>query len=373
VDNVLTAILVCGLLGFIGQGTRAIIGLNNNAALGQNANQQSVFNLAYLGITLFVGFIAGDLAGYFLGFLNGSDTAPSAQNLLALIAAGYAGTDFIENTFTKLLPLIGSPAPVAPTQSPANIAQNANAATVQSLTDTVQKLSTNVASLASQTTSNAQTAKPAAIVGFDLAVAIKKILPSLNSTIWLPLLTEAFSKYSINTPLRAAAAMGQFVAEAGENFHDLQENMSYTTAQLLEYFPDEVKDQATADRLVNDGPQAIGNFVYANRNGNRDVASGDGFKFRGGGLCQLTGRTEYTEFATAMKMDVDHAAAYVATPEGAAISGCWYLSAKGCLPFADQWNLTKVTEIVNGGALLALNTRIDYANQFRNEFGAPMP
>ena len=86
---------------------------------------------------------------------------------------------------------------------------------------------------------------------------------------------------------------------------------------------------------------------------------------------RLTG--EQNQDATAIGMDLDHVPDYVATAEGAAVSGCWFLSSRKCLPLADQWRLTDITVIVNGHAKLGLSTRIDYANRFRDAFGVPIP
>ena len=78
-------------------------------------------------------------------------------------------------------------------------------------------------------------------------------------------------------------------------------------------------------------------------------------------------------FPAAVGLSLDQVTAYISTAEGAAVSGCWYLSTRGCLPLADQWRLTDMTEVVNGGALEGLATRIDYANRFRHVFGVPIP
>jgi predicted chitinase len=198
------------------------------------------------------------------------------------------------------------------------------------------------------------------------------VLPGLDSAVWLPALSGAFDKYKVSTRLQIAAAMGQFVAEAGPGFTDLRENTNYSASRLMQVFPNEIPDQATADRYAHD-PVAIANLVYANRQGNGDVASGDGYRFRGGGLIQLTGRDEYAAFASAAGLGLDQVTAYITTAEGAAISGCWYLSTRGCLPLAAEWRLTDLTQVVNGGALQGLATRIDYANRFRQAFGAPIP
>ncbi len=206
----------------------------------------------------------------------------------------------------------------------------------------------------------------------DFASVLHTVLPAVNVATWLPALTGAFARYGLDTPLRISAAMGQFVAEAGPGLSSLRENLHYTAAELLANFPNEIPDQATADRYAGDAV-AIGNLVYAGRNGNSDAASGDGYDFRGGGLAQLTGRTNYQAFATAVGMDIHAVPDYVTTPEGAALSGCWYFSAHGCLPLADAWRLDDITRIVNGGGMKGQATRSDYANRFRDAFGISEP
>jgi len=110
---------------------------------------------------------------------------------------------------------------------------------------------------------------------------------------------------------------------------------------------DAVPDQATANRNAGDA-QAIGNLIYAGRNGNGDAATGDGCRFRGGGLTQLTGRTNYQAHAAAIGMAIEAVPACPESAGGAALSGCWYFGTIGRLPLAD-------------------------AKHFREAFGMPVP
>jgi predicted chitinase len=119
--------------------------------------------------------------------------------------------------------------------------------------------------------------------------------------------------------------------------------------------------------------QAFGNKVYANRLGNGDEASGDGFLFRGRGLIQLTGRTEYTEFGKTVGKTAEEAVQYCETIEGAAVSGCWYLQSRGCLPFADSWNINEITRLVNGSAMEGASQRLNYSNDMLKHLGDPAP
>jgi predicted chitinase len=155
-----------------------------------------------------------------------------------------------------------------------------------------------------------------------------------------------------------AAAIGQFLVEAGAGFQELTENLNYAHAdRIYSVFHGQFPDVASAEPYVGK-PQELANEVYANRNGNGDVESGDGYRFRGRGLIQLTGRAEYTEFAIAMGMTPDQASDYCATPEGAAMSGYWYLSANGCVPLADAMAWAAITRKVNGAAMEGNGQRI---------------
>jgi predicted chitinase len=168
---------------------------------------------------------------------------------------------------------------------------------------------------------------------------------------------------------RMAAAIGQFLVEAGAAFQELVEDLRYSHAsRLVEVFPREFPTEADAQPYVNN-PEALGNRVYANKLGNGNEASGDGYRFRGRGLIQLTGRSEYTQFGTATGMTAEQASQYCETPAGAAMSGCWYLSSRGCLPFADSWDLSEITRRVNGAAMLGNAQRIAYSEAVLNSLG----
>jgi hypothetical protein len=108
-NEVLGTIVLCGLMGLVGQGIRAAVGLKSSATLeAQGGTQQTVFDAAYFSLSLMVGFIAGVLGAFAINGGNiGAIDLTSVKTLLALMAFGYAGTDFIENAFTNLLPSLG--------------------------------------------------------------------------------------------------------------------------------------------------------------------------------------------------------------------------------------------------------------------------
>jgi predicted chitinase len=171
---------------------------------------------------------------------------------------------------------------------------------------------------------------------------------------------------------RMAAAVGQFLVEAGAAFQEVTENLHYIhPARMLDVFPHAFLTLASTEPFIGRA-EALANHVYANLLGNGDEASGDGYRFRGRGLIQLTGRTEYTQFAASIGKSVDEVTAYCETPEGAAMSGCWYLSSRGCLPLADSWQLSEITLRVNGTAMLGNDQRVAYSDAMLKALGGSL-
>jgi len=360
--NILTSLILCGLMGLLGQGVRAAVGLKNSMGLPQAATQQATFSAAYFSLSLMIGFIAGVLAGLSIGFANLADM----KVLLSIAAAGYAGADFIENTFSIVIPggaaqQKGSVAPPETTAAAADgggfLLQTLSAHTA-ALDSSVKALTTLVGSPSGPTTT---------LPPFD--AALHSVAPNLNTQTWVPALSTGFSQFNIASTKRIAAAVGQFLVEAGDSFGEIVENLTYTHAsRLVQIFPNEFPNEAAATPYLNN-PEALGNKVYANKLGNGDEASGDGYRFRGRGLIQLTGRSEYAEFGATVGMTAEQAATYCETPAGAAISGCWYLSSRGCLPYADTWNITKITLLVNGKAMVGYNQRLAFLNAMLKALG----
>lgn len=346
IATVLAAMLTCGLLGAIGQGIRAVLGLKK-ANTVDATGPQAQFNAAYFGISLMIGFIAGVVAGIVLGLKNFiSINLDDIKPFLGIIASGYAGADFIESSLSLVLP--GS-APKAVSQVPESPAPSSQSPASPSVAAPV----------------------PSGDDLFRAALAI--VAPKVNAATWLPPLTAAFAKFDVNTDRRKAVAVGQFLVEAGAGFNEIKENLNYTHAdRLVQVYPSYFKTVQDAQPYCGN-PEKLGNHVYANRLGNGDEATGDGFRFRGRGLIQLTGRAEYAEFGATIGKSAEDTAAYCETPEGAAMSGCWYLSSRGCLPLADQWQISMVTKKVNGAAMLGNQQRIDYAKDMLKHLGGQVP
>jgi putative chitinase len=129
------------------------------------------------------------------------------------------------------------------------------------------------------------------------------------------------------------------------------------------YFP--TRDLANAYAKQ---PAKIANRVYANRMGNGDEASGDGFKYRGRGLIQLTGKTNYSWFAASLEITPEEAAEYTQTFEGAAQSACWFWETNKLNVEADAGDIKKMTRKINGG-FIGLDDRIKHYNHALHVLG----
>ena len=184
---------------------------------------------------------------------------------------------------------------------------------------------------------------------------------------WYEALEQLLPDYDINTPLRVAHFVAQCAHESG-NFVFIKENLNYRAASLRKtfgkYFPtDELAQQ------YEKKPERIANRVYANRMGNGDEASGDGWRYCGRGLIQLTGKDNYTFFAGSLGISEPEAAEYLATFEGAAQSACWYWEQNKLNRFADANDVRGLTRAINGG-FIGLEDRIKHTNHALHVLGA---
>jgi len=162
-------------------------------------------------------------------------------------------------------------------------------------------------------------------------------------------LQDACDRFEINTTSRLACFLAQVAHESG-GFNAVKENLNYGAQGLVntfkKYFP-----TIEAARPYERNPEAIANRVYANRMGNGDEASGDGFKHRGRGLIQLTGHDNYVSFAADMGMTIDEAIDYLETYEGAAMSAAWFWWKNNLNTWADQEDMLTLTKRINGGTI----------------------
>lgn len=190
---------------------------------------------------------------------------------------------------------------------------------------------------------------------------LKQLLPK-NPYIdyWHNALQQLLPDYEINTSKRIAAFVAQCAHESG-NFMVLQENLNYRWQSLRKLFPKYFPDDAIAQEYASrpNKQEAIANRIYASRMGNGPEESGDGWRFRGRGLIQLTGRHNYTWFAASLEISPEEGSEYLTTFEGAAQSACWFWETNKLNQWADKGDIVTLTKRINGGTI-GLEDRIKH-------------
>ncbi|CAB4130317.1 hypothetical protein UFOVP116_378 [uncultured Caudovirales phage] len=177
---------------------------------------------------------------------------------------------------------------------------------------------------------------------------LEKLIPG-NKYVpqWHSALVQILPEYEINTPLRVAAFVAQCAHESG-NFTLLKENLFYRAEALVKLFAKYFPTLALAQQYANK-PEAIANRIYANRMGNGDEQSGDGYAYSGRGLIQLTGRENYSLFAASIDTPIEEIPAYLETFEGAVQSACWFWESNNLNQYADSKNIVTLSKRINGG------------------------
>jgi putative chitinase len=182
----------------------------------------------------------------------------------------------------------------------------------------------------------------------------------------LPMIQAAVSKFELNTPVRLAHFLAQCGHESG-GFRATRENLNYSAEGLTKIFPKYFPTVQVATPFAKQ-PEKIANKVYANRMGNGDEASGEGFKFRGRGFIQLTGKDNYKALGAAIQQDL------VANPDLVAsqfpmLSAAWFFHKNGLHRIADEGTtdivVTKITKRVNGGTI-GLADRIKHFREYHS-------
>jgi putative chitinase len=184
---------------------------------------------------------------------------------------------------------------------------------------------------------------------------------------WYEAISSILPEYEINTPQRVAAFLAQCAHESG-GFVFLKENLNYKAASLRKVFPKYFPDDATAAAYANK-PEKIANRVYANRMGNGPEDSGDGWRYCGRGLIQLTGKDNYTFFAASIDVPVEEASEYLQTFEGAVQSACFFWDQNNLNQWADKGDILTLTKRINGGTI-GLEDRIKHYEHALHIFGA---
>lgn len=179
---------------------------------------------------------------------------------------------------------------------------------------------------------------------------IKKLCPANKQPeALLVVLNKVLPEYEINTKKRVAAFLAQCGHESAQ-FTTLKENLNYSTAGLCKVWP----KRFTSDSMAapyNRNPEKIANKVYADRMGNGNEASGDGFKFRGRGCIQTTGNVNYSRLAKSLGKTLDDTVNFCETLEGAIVSGAFFWQSNKLNTYADSGDFITLTKKINGGTV----------------------
>ncbi len=186
---------------------------------------------------------------------------------------------------------------------------------------------------------------------------LRRFAPRIkNPEIHATALETARQNSSVTTARRLCHFMGQIFVETG-GFASMVENMNYRDPKRLDALFSAVRGIADARALIQRGQEAIANRVYANRLGNGNEASGDGWRYRGSGYKQLTGRSNYREMGNIVGVDIESDPELARDPTEAAKIAFAFWDARNCSPLADNGDVEGVTAKVNGPAKVALADR----------------
>jgi putative chitinase len=150
-------------------------------------------------------------------------------------------------------------------------------------------------------------------------------------------------------PARLAGFLAQVAHESG-GFNFIKENLNYSAKGLMTIFKKYFPNEEIANQYQRQ-PEKIANRVYANRMGNGDESSGDGYRFCGRGLIQLTGRTNYTKLSQDLGIGLEETVAYLETPNGAVSSAGWFWDNNNLNQYCDSNDFVTLTKRINGGTI----------------------
>ena len=184
---------------------------------------------------------------------------------------------------------------------------------------------------------------------------------------WTDALNKILPDYGIDTPQRVAAFIAQAAHESG-NFTALHENLNYRAVTLRKVFPKYFPTDEMAAQYAQQ-PERIANRVYANRMGNGPEESGDGFRYCGRGLIQLTGQQNYQNFADSIETPLEQIPDFLQTFEGAVQSACWFWENNNLNQYADTDDILTMTKRINGGTI-GLEDRKKHYEHAKHVFGA---
>ena len=210
--------------------------------------------------------------------------------------------------------------------------------------------------------------------GFDFEFTLdqlKAIVPG-NPHIdhWYEALCKILPDYEINTKPRVAAFIAQCAHESG-GFKFIKENLNYKWQTLRKIFPKYFPTDALAQEYASrpNKQEAIANRVYGGRMGNGPEETGDGYRYCGRGLIQLTGKNNYEAYAASLEISVEEACEHLLTFEGCVQSAAWFWEANNLNQWADKGDVITLTKRINGGTI-GLEARIKHYNHALHILGA---
>ena len=199
------------------------------------------------------------------------------------------------------------------------------------------------------------------MIEVDLLLALG--VHTSNAKLYAPLLDDACPQWGIDEPDEVAAFLANCAHESG-GFAVLEENLNYSAEALRRLWPNRVSVDV-AKRIARK-PELIANVVYANRMGNGDYDSGDGWAYRGHGLLGVTGKDNHRAFSYAWGVDCVAEPERLAEPTGAVVSACWFWAAHGCNELAQAKRWEDLCRRINGGLngfderMALINTALQY-------------
>jgi putative chitinase len=179
---------------------------------------------------------------------------------------------------------------------------------------------------------------------------LKAVFPAcMQCGPWVRIFGQMVDEFDLRPDNRFAMFLAQTGYES-ESFKRLREDMSYSAAELVKTWPHEFpSEKCEAAQRYQRSPAGLANFIYANKNGNGPEGSGDGLKYRGGGLIQLTGKANYTEVGRALNLRLDAAPQLIEQPLIAARTAGYFWKLKDLNAAADAGDFDHITKVINGG------------------------
>lgn len=209
-------------------------------------------------------------------------------------------------------------------------------------------------------------------MNIDVACLVALNVEPTQARVFAAPLAAACARFFIDTPARVAGFVAQCVVESA-GFTDLEENLYYTNPDRIQrIFRSRVRDLEHATTLARN-PRALANCVYAGKIGNGDEASGDGWRYRGRGIKQITGRGNYHDAEVSLGFPYLAQPEMLSMPEHAALSAAWFWHAKKCNVLADSAQWDAITREVNGPAMMEGVLRRQYSEDGVLALSAEVP